>query len=432
MARSRTRREFLKRSGVAAAGLWAGCVPALGAGRSAGSPNEKLGIAVVGVAGRGKANLLAVRSQRIVALCDVDERLAAEPRKWIPKAKFYTDFRRVFDQKDVDAVVVSTPDHTHAPATAMALRAGKHVYCEKPLTHSVYEARQVTELAAKQKCATQMGIQIHAGKNYRRVVELIRAGTIGPVTEVHVWCNGGYAPGDRPKGRPPVPAGLHYDAWLGPAPHRPYHPDYLPGKWRGWWDFGSGRLGDMACHVMDLAHWALDLRHVRAVQAEGPPVHPESTPAWLIVRYEYPARKGKPPVTLTWYNGHKRPAAVAKGRFSGWKTGVLFVGKDGRLLADYDRHVVMPEEKHAAVKRESLAVVSLMGHHSDWIRACKTGRKAACSFEYAGPLTETVLLGNVAYRSGKRIAWDAKTLRIASAPEAMKYLRREYRKGWAL
>jgi len=426
---TKTRREFLRQSALAAAGVWAGGAPSL---VRAGSANEKLGVAVVGVANQGEYNLNNVASQAIVALCDVDETLAAKARQRFPKVKFYTDFRRMIDQKDIDAVVVATPDHTHAPATMMALRAGKHVYCEKPLTHSVYEARKVTEMAVKMKVATQIGTQIHARENYRRVVELIQTGAIGVVKEVHVWVGGSWKVGDRPKDTLPVPKGLHYDEWLGPAPYRPYHPAHVPKSWRAWWDFGGGVLGDMGCHHIDLSHWALGLRHACVIEADGPPVHLDSAPTWLIVRYQYPARGDKPPVKLTWYHGDKRPPAVAKSPFADWGAGSYFVGDKGQLIADYNRHVLLPVEKFKDFKRPEPFIPRSIGHHKEWIRACKTGGKTTCSFDYSGPLTETVLLGNVAYRSGKRLEWDAKRLKITNAPEAMTFLRREYRKGWTL
>ena len=428
--RSGTRRDFLKRSAKVMTGVWAGGAPALA---RAGSPNEKLGVGLVGVGGRGAANLAGMVGQRVVAICDVDEKRSAPARNNLRWAKFYTDYRRMVERKDIDVVVVSTPDHTHAPATMAALRAGKHVYCEKPLAHSVHEARKVAEMAAKTKLATQMGIQIHAGANYRRVVEVIRSGAIGAVAEVHVWCSGSYSPGDRPKDTPPAPKGLHYDLWLGPAPHRPYHPCYIPSRWRGWWDFGCGRLGDMGCHQLDLAHWALDLRHASAIEADGPPAHPESAPKWLIVRWEYPARDGKPPVKLTWYDGSKRPPLIAQGQCPGFgNMGILFVGEKGKLIADYERHVLLPKAKFADFKRPAPSIPRSIGHHKEWIKACKTGGKTTCGFDYAGPLTETVLLGSVAYRAGKRIEWDHKNLKITNAPEAMRFVRREYRKGWTL
>ncbi|MBN1347219.1 MAG: Gfo/Idh/MocA family oxidoreductase [Phycisphaerae bacterium] len=432
MSHKQTRRAFIRRSALALTGTWAAGAPALAEGGPRKSPNERLGIGVIGLGGRGTANLMALRGEHIVAACDADERQAAGPRRWIPKAQFYTDFRRMFDRKDIDAVMISTPDHTHAPATMMALKAGKHVYCEKPLTHSIYEARKLTEQAAKTKCVTQMGIQMHASTTYARVVELIRAGAIGDVTDVHVWHRSGYAPGDRPKDTPAVPEGLHYDEWLGPAPYRPYNPAYLPGSWRGWWDFGSGLLGDFGCHLMDLPHWALGLRHVRKVSAEGPPVHPESTPKWLIVRYEYPAPPGKPPVKLTWYNGGKHKDALGKEEFIDWELGILFVGTKGRIAADYNRYILFPNGGSEGQKRSQTFLPDAIRHPRDWVEACKTGGKTACGFDYSGPLTETVLLGNVAYRAGKPIEWDAANLKITNEPDAMRFIKRPYRKGWTL
>jgi len=424
-----TRREFLQTSALAGAGLWLAACRTIPKRRS---PNELLNIAVIGVNGRGAQNLKGVSDEAIVALCDVDENMAAKARDEFPRAKFYTDFRKMLEQSDIDAVVVSTPDHTHAPAAMMALRAGKHVYCEKPLTHSVYEARKVAQMAAKMGVATQMGTQIHAESNYRRTVEVIQKGAIGPIREVHVWVGKSWVGGDRPKETPPVPSGLHWDLWLGPAPYRPYHPTYLPATWRGWWDFGGGTLSDMACHYMDLPHWALELRHPITIEAEGPPVHPESAPAWLIVRYEYPARKDKPPVKLTWYHGGKRPPHFAEGKLPQWGDGVLFIGEKGWLLADYTRNVLLPEKDFADYKRPEPFIPESIGHHREWIEACKTGKPTTCNFDYSGALAETVLLGNVAYRAGKKIEWDAKNLRIANAPDAMKFIRRDYRKGWNL
>jgi len=431
VSHGRTRREFLQQSALSAAGFWAVTRYARAETRS---PNEKLGIAVIGVSGQGGYSVANVAGETVVALCDVDENRAAEARKKFPKAKFYPDFRRMLDaqDKDIDAVCVCTPDHTHAPATMMALKAGKHVYCEKPLTHSVYEARMVARTAAEMKCVTQMGTQIHAGSNYRRAVELIKKNAIGPVREVHVWCGSVWSGGDRPEETPPVPAGLHYDLWLGPAPHRPYHPAYLPGKWRGWWDFGGGGHGDMACHFMDLAHWALKLRHPTTIEAAGPPVHAEAAPARLNVRYEYPARGNKPPVTLAWYVGTKRPLCFLAARIPDWRDGVLFVGERGMLIADYKKHKLLPEADFAGFVPPDPFIPDSIGHHAEWIRACKTGGTTTCHFDYSGALTETVLLGNVAYRSGRKIEWDPENLRITNAPDAMHYLQRPYRQGWTL
>ncbi len=429
MPRLYTRRRFLKTSSLTVGAAWSAGAPALLRGKS---PNEKLGIAVIGAGNRGKQNLLAMRGERIVALCDADERQVADTRKWIPWAKFYTDFRRLFDRKDIDAVLISTPDHTHAPATMIALDAGKHVYCEKPLAHSVYETRKVTEKAAKTNVATQMGIQMHQSGTYRNVVEQIRAGAIGRVTEVHVWRSGGYAPGDRPKKSPPVPKGLHYDQWLGPAPYRPYHPAYLPRKWRGWWDFGEGLLGDFGCHLMDLPYWALELGHVGRIEAEGPPVHPESTPRWMIVRYDYPERDGRPPVRLIWHNGRKLRLPFAGEPFADWEMGIVFVGEKGRLAADYNRYIMLDKEGAEGTHKPHAFLPDAVRHHHEWIECCKTGRKPSASFDYAGPLTEAVLLGNIAYRLGKPIAWDAEKLEVPNEPRAKELIRPPYRDGWTL
>ena len=259
-----TRREMIKKSGLVGAGLWVSAGRAPGASRS---PNERLAIAVIGCGGRGGANLHGVGGETIVALCDVDEKRAGRAFERYPKARRFRDFRTMLDavHREIDAVVVSTPDHTHAVAAVAAMRLGKHCYCEKPLAHSVYECRLVTETAARYKVATQMGTQIHAEDNYRRVVELVRSGAIGAVGEVHVWHPGALGGQDRPTETPAVPAHLDWDLWLGPAPARPYHPCYVPMNWRDWWDFANGTLGDFGCHYMDLPFWALGLRYPESV-----------------------------------------------------------------------------------------------------------------------------------------------------------------------
>ncbi|MEA3367675.1 MAG: Gfo/Idh/MocA family oxidoreductase [Planctomycetota bacterium] len=441
-----TRRRFLEGTSAAVGAVLAG--PLVLRARGAGaSPNEKLAIAVVGVAGRGGANLGGVSGEQIVALCDVDDRNLAKAAEKHPKAKRYADFRRMLGEMDrsIDAVVVSTPDHTHAPATATALRMGKHVYCEKPLTHTVHEARVVADLAREKKVATQIGTQIHAGDNYRRVVELVRAGAVGTIDEVHVWSSARYGGNERPTETSPVPEHLDWDLWLGPAPHRPYHPCYLPGRWRGWWDFGSGALGDFGCHYMDLPFWALGLRYAERAEAEGPPVHPESTPLWCIVRYRFAAEGDRPAIRLTWYDGGKRPVDLLKrdGLVSEktaatnmnparWSSGVLFVGRDGMLLADYTRHILLPESKFADFQPLPKSIPPSIGHHKEWIRACKTGEPTTCRFDYSGPLTETVLLGYVSYKAGEAIAWDAEHLKATGCPKADRFVRKPYRKGWTL
>jgi predicted dehydrogenase len=400
------------------------------------SANEKLNIAMIGTAHRAAEDLRGVESENIVALCDIDETFLGEARQKYPGARTYHDFRSLLEQRDIDAVVIGTADHTHAIATSAALRLGKHVYCEKPLTHTVYEARRIAQLAAANtKLATQMGTQIHATANYRRTVELVKSGAIGKVHECHVWCIKSLANCERPTSTPPIPPTMNWDLWLGPAPARPYHPDYIPKIWRHWWDFGEGILGDMACHYTDLAFWALDLRHPLTIEAEGPPVHPETTPEWLIVRYEFPARHQLPPVTLTWYEGGKRPELVKQGKTPDWANGVLFVGEKGMILADYGRRKLLPEADFKDLAPPAPFIPELAGphpHHQEWIRACKTGAPTSCNFEYGAALTETVLLGNVAYRTGHKLEWDAAKLKVKNSAQAANYIHTEQRKGWEI
>ncbi len=429
--RSANRRDFLR--GVAAAGATAALGPMAGRASAQGA-NDKLNIGIIGTSGRALGNIEGVQGENIVAVCDIDDGLLDRASKRFPKAKTYADFRELIGQKGIDAVVISTADHTHAPAAALALRLGKHVYCEKPLTHTVFEARTLAKLAAEAKVATQMGTQIHATSNYRRVVELVQSGAIGPVREVHVWLGSAkWAGGERPTDTPPVPAGLHWDTWLGPAPERPYHPTYLPANWRRWWDFGNGTLGDMGCHFQDLPFWALELRHPTTVEAQGPPVHPETTPVWLVVRSEFPARGEKPPVALTWYDGGKKPEQLGSLKLKGeWNNGVLFVGDKGMIVADYSRHALLPDSEFAGFKPPERTIPESIGHHAEWIAACKDGRPTTCNFDYSGALTESILLGNVAYRVGRKLQWDAANLKAVGCPEADAFLRREYRKGWTL
>jgi predicted dehydrogenase len=428
MKRPNTRRQFIKASVAATAGL---TILRSGSARTYAA-NEKLNVAVIGVANQGAYNLGNVSSQNVVALCDINEGLLAGAAQKHPSARTYTDFRHLLDQKDVEAVVVATPDHTHAVATAAAIRSGRHVYCEKPLTRTVAECRRIQELAREHRCVTQMGTQIHAGSNYRRVVELVQSGAIGNVSEVHVWVGGGFGNKERPKDTPAIPKGLHYDLWLGPAEERPYHPDYLPFSWRHWWAFGGGTLADIGCHYMDLPHWALELRHPLTVEAEGPPVHTESAANWLIARYLYPARGEKPPVNLTWYHGNRRPPQFAEKKLPKWGNGVLFVGSKGMLICDYGKHVLLPEKDFTEFTTPEPVIKDSIGHHLEWIEACKHGGPTTCDFDYSGPLTEAVLLGNVAFRSGKKLEWDPKKLRATGAPEADQFIDYRYRKGWAL
>ncbi len=430
-----TRRQVLQSAGGLGVGLF---VSASSLARESRSPNEKLNIGIIGVAGRGAANTRSVSTENIVALCDVDERRLAKAAQKHPKAKTYIDWRKLVDQKDLDAVVVSTTDHTHAFASVWAMNRGLSVYCEKPLAHCVYEARVMQEKyrANKHRLATQMGTQMHATDNFRRVVELIQSGAIGPVREVHVWCGRrGLKDGERPKETPPVPEYLHWDLWLGPAPWRPYHPRYLPGcvTWEQWWDFGNGCLGDMGSHLIDWPFAALKLGDPVSVEAEGHPRRKETYPEWLVVHWQHPARGDMPPLTLHWYDGIQRPKVkVPDVDITKLHKGILFVGDDGMLLADYGKRELLPREKFKDFEPPKPWLKPSVGHHQEWIQAAKTGSPTLCNFEYSGKLIEHNLLGTVAFRVGQKLEWDPKTLTAKNCPEASELIRPTYRKGWVL
>lgn len=440
-----TRREFLG----ASAGLAAGVTLSAPRYLRARDVHNKLNIAVIGTGGRGAGNLGAVGSENIVAVCDVNRGSLGRAAKLHPKARQTNDYRKLYDHsREFDAVVVSTCEHTHAFATLPALHMGKHVYCEKPLTHSIWEARVIREAAAKAKVATQMGIQIHAGENYRRVVELIQTGAIGPVREVHVWVSRSWGlqsaedakkyrdilhVTERPKESVKPPADLDWDLWLGPAPYRPFHPVYVPGpKWYRWWDFGSGTMSDLGSHWNDLPFWALKLKAPITVEASGPKPHPELAPASMQATYEYAARDGMPAVRMTWYQGVNKPKIWTEKKIPQWNDGALFIGDKGMLLSDYGRHVLLPEKEFADFKRPKPFIPRSPGHHAEWLEACKTGKPTTCNFEYSGWLTEANHLGNVAYRVGKKLTWDAEAMKASNCPEADAIIRREYRKGWKL
>src|SRR5216117_2237502 len=439
------RRRFLKSSTVAA-GTFLLAAPVLLRGKGL---NEKLNVAIIGAGGRGAANTQSVSSENIVALCDVSENNLSQAAEKYPKARKYVDFRKLYaEANDIDAVVVSTAEHTHAFATLPALQLGKHVYCEKPLTHGILEARLIAEAARKAKVATQMGTQLHARNNFRRVVELIRTGSIGPVREAHVWVSrawGWQTPEEarinkdivyvleRPREAMPAPAGLHWDLFLGPAPERPFHEVYWPGpKWYRWWDFGSGTMSDLGSHWNDLPFSALNLQHPLTVEATGPPPHLEIAPASMSAAFEYGARGDLPPVTLTWYQGTVKPPHHIEKKIPQWDNGVLFVGDKGMLLADYGKHVLLPEANFKDFKGPEPFIPSVRGHHEEWIEACKTGKPTASNFDYAGALTEANHLGNLAYRLGKKLEWDPVNLRARNCPEADRFIAKQYREGWDL
>ena len=439
-----SRRQFT-RTVITAAGT-VGIAPAFLRGQNL---NNKLNIAIIGAGGRGGSNLESVASENIVALCDVNGRNLDAAAAKHPQARKFADFRKLFDHaREFDAVVVSTCEHTHAFATMLALQHGKHVYCEKPLTHNIWEAQKIREAAAKAKVATQMGIQIHATENYRQVVELVQSGIIGPVREAHVWVSrawGWQSEADakrhndivlaveRPAESQPVPAGLDWDLWLGPAPERPFNSVYFPGpKWYRWWDFGNGTMSDLGSHWNDLPFWALKLQAPLTIEASGPPPHPEIAPASMSATYEYGARGDLPPVKLTWHQGENKPEIWKSGGIPQWDSGCLFSGSKGMILADYGKHVLLPEKDFAGFQRPAPTIPRVTGHHEEWLQACRTGKPTSANFEYSGWLTEANHLGNVAYRVGKKLQWDPKKLKATNAPEADRFIHRIYRKGWKL
>ena len=388
-----------------------------------------------------------------MALCDVNERKLNAAAVKHPKARKADDFRKLFDhEKEFDAVVVSTPEHTHAFATLPALQLGKHVYCEKPLTYNIEEARVIRMAARNAKVATQMGTQNHANSNYRRVVELIQSGAIGAVREVHVWHSRAWGwheneqaareAKDRfivvrtPKGSNPIPTGLNWDLWQGPAPARPFHNDYFPGpKWYRWWDFGNGTMSDLGSHRNDLPWWALKLDAPLTIEPlTGPKPHHDIAPASMSVKYTFGARgDGYPAVEHTWYQGTEKPKIWHDKKIPQWGNGTLFIGEKGMVLSEYSKHVLLPEDKFKNFERPKQWIEPSPGQQAEWIRACKgDGPEPLCNFAYAGPLTEANHLGNVAYRAEKKLEWDAKEMKFPNAPEAEKYLGRTYRKGWSL
>ncbi|MGQ9574508.1 MAG: Gfo/Idh/MocA family protein [Thermoguttaceae bacterium] len=439
-----TRREFLRQAALAGAaatalGRFSGEMP--GAARS---PSEKLNIGIIGTGGRGGENMKAVSGENIVALCDVDQNHLDAAAARFPAARKYSDFRELLEkERGLDAVVVSTPDHCHAPASVMAMKLGLHVYCEKPLTHSVYEARVVAQTAAEKKVVTQMGTQTSSDENNFRIVELIQSGAIGEVREVHVWTDRPIWPQgeDRPAGEDPVPKHLDWDLWIGPAPFRPYkatypsgrfrgQPVYHPFAWRGWWDFGTGALGDIAPHAMNVVFWALKLGPPASVEAECSGMKPESFPDWSIIRFDFPARPLMPPVRVIWYDGHKLPPAeLFEGRKPG-DNGCLFVGSKGRLWSEGLR--LLPDKEFVDFRPPAPTLPRRPEVHQDWLAAIRKGTQPGCHFGYSGPMTEAYLLGNIALRLGRRIEWDPVKSEVTNCPEANQYLKREYRKGWTL
>ncbi len=446
------RRRFIYYSAIAAAASgMAGCISARPKLKSA---NGKLNIGCVGVGGKGASDVEGVAGENIVALCDVDSTTLNKTAQKYPGAKLYRDYRKMFDeQKNLDAIVVSTPDHQHFLPSMMAIQRGQHVYCQKPLTHTIWEARELTKAARKHKVATQMGNQGHAHNGNRELCEMIWSGVIGDVHEVHSWTNRPIWPQGmkRPAGSDPVPENLDWDLWIGPAPMRPFvksWPEteqaqykragravYHPFSWRGWWDFGCGALGDMGCHVLDGPNWALSLNNPTSVEiVESSELFRESAPAWAILKYEFPQRGSMPPVTLKWYDGGKMPERPKEMEKAFPESGSLFIGSKGKIVADtYGMNLsLLPESKMKDYVKPPQTIPRVPNNDSyfDWIRACKGGPAASSNFNVSGPFTEMVLLGNLTLRAGKKIEWDAKNMRATNAPETAPFIRGEYRKGW--
>ena len=413
------------------------------------APSDKLNVAGIGVGGMGGSNINALRDENIVALCDVHLKHAAGTLGRYPNAKTYTDYRKMLDaQQEIDAVVVGTPDHTHAVITMAAIKAGKHVYTQKPLTHDVHESRALALAAREAKVATVMGIQGHSGEGARHICEWIADGAIGEVREVDAWCSLSYYPWghagwstkwpSRPTDTMPVPEGLDWDLWIGPAPMRPYHRAYHPTTWRAWWDFGCGMMGDRGAHTLDPVYRALKLTAPTSVDASSTGLNPHTHPVASIVTYQFPAREKLPPVKLTWYDGLRapRPEELEQGRVMGNpEGGALLKGTKGKLMAGVygESPRLIPETLMKDYKRPAKTIHRVQGsHEQDWARHAKAGTQPSASFAYSGPLIEMCLLGNVARKLDTRIEWDAAALKVTNAPEAEKLIRTPYREGWSL
>ena len=413
--------------------------------------NEKLNIASIGAGGRAAADISALSpTENIVALADVDWARAAPKFRAHADAKRFKDYRKMLEEMDseIDAVVVATPDHHHFHASMAAIKRGKPVYCEKPLTHSVWEARELTRAAREAGVATQMGNQAQATEQTRVVQEFVMENAVGQIREAHIWTDrpsrglfDEYWPQGvgRPTDSPPIPKDLDWDLWLGPAPDRPYNPAYLPVKWRGWWDFGTGALGDIACHYFDPVFRALQLDAPISVEASSTRVNPETYPLGSMITWHFPKRGNMEPVKLVWYDGGLRPARpdVIKDGDPMGTNGLMLVGDDGCLMSDWNAWKISPEKRAIEFGTPKKKLDRSPGHHAEWINACKGGPAAGSNFDWAGPMTEAVLLGNVAMRSQlredltkKKLLWDAKNLAFTNHEAANQFLRRDYRVGW--
>jgi predicted dehydrogenase len=439
-----SRREFIGRTAAGAAGFMIVPRHVLG-GRGFVPPSDKLNIACVGVGGQGVHDVEGVSSENIVALCDVDEERAAAMFEKFPGAKRYADFRIMLEQeyKTIDAVTVTTPDHTHAVIAMTAIKMKKHVYVQKPLTHTIYEARKLAEAAREYKVVTQMGNQGHASEGARLINEWIWDGAIGNVYEAHCWTNRPIWPQNirRPDTFPSLPPTLEWNLWLGPAPWRPYHPAYVPFAWRGWWDFGTGVIGDMGAHIMDQPFWALKLDAPDTVQAACTEFNEETYPIASEVTFTFPKRGNMGPVKLVWHDGGlmpPRPEELEEGRMMGSNEGgSLFIGDKGKLICSTyaENPRLIPESKMREYKLPEKTIPRSPGIREEWIAACKGGPPASSNFDYAARLTETMLLGNLAIRFKDRntiLKWDSSKMRVTNLDEANEFIHVKYSKGWEL
>lgn len=436
-----SRRAFIRQATLmAGTAALAGCSAPYVSRRRVLGANDRLNIACVAVGGKGWVDMNGVDSENLVGLCDVDAKNLAKAGEKFPGARRFADFREMFDQlgSGIDAVTVSTPDHMHFPPALRAIKEGKHVFCQKPLTHTVWEARELTLAARAAGVATQMGNQGISHPKLRRDADLVKAGVLGPIHEMHCWTDRPIWPQgiSRPADSKPVPPELSYDLWLGTAPTRPYHPAWGHFVWRGWWDFGTGAIGDMGCHLLNLGALALDLSAPSSVEAESEGSNSETAPKSSHIVWTFPARNGQRGLKFHWYDGGKLPPKSlfpSAAKYDG--NGVLVIGSQDTMLTSYEGGATF---KSGRTYADFKAVPSVFPkydnwdkcHYEEWIRACKGGPKAYSNFDTAGPITETVLLGNVAIRTGRRIEWDSQKLRVTNLPEANRLIRTEYRPGW--
>lgn len=427
MNKRMTRRAFIKTAALGVAAMKTG--PAIARTLSA---NEKLNIAMVGIGGQGLDNYKDLRKENMVAVCDVDLQRAGPAYRHFEKSAQFTDFRRMFDKmhKSIDAVVISTPDHTHFHPAYAAMELDKHVYLEKPLAHSVWETRVLTDLAQRKGLVTQLGAQRHANPNMRRVVELIQSGAIGEVAEAHSWIDSDRGMVPRKTEQTPVPDTLDYELWLGPVEYQPYDPDITPYGWRFFWDFGTGETGNWGCHILDIPFWALDLAHPVRVSGGGQEPHPEMTPKNFHATFEFPAKGNRPAVTLHWYQAKGGPKPL-KERNLPTNGNTLFIGSKGMLICGFNDHKLLPEDQFADFKAPAPFIPESPGFRQEFVNACKGDpTPPTCHFGYTGPMAEAVLLANNAFRAQAAFDWDYESLTCKDAPEAQKLIKPVFKKGW--